>query len=248
MENVLLPLDLQERVVCWKNTEGQIRRHAFRRLNQQDWEGYFSRIVAESDRDSRTIDINSAAFWLYAHSAQWADGYQVKGGAELRSLPHWQDRLPAGHRLRAISLLREVKASGSGDVIEAECQTVSLACLWDGNADGSMNAFSGLLHRFANPTADHQMRYSRETSRTLVIGGSRDGRTRYAGSQKILVKLYDELIQAVEGYSLNGVPLEGEANIRQHMDAAHKIAAVGVLFNQAAEEEEATTSVGIVGE
>ncbi len=44
------------------------------------------------------------------------------------------------------------------------------------------------------------------------------------------MKLYDELIESVEGYSVAGQPLTDVEAIKQEMDGAHKAAAALELF------------------
>jgi len=242
----LLPLDLAERSVCWRNAQGQVRTHVFRRITERDWNGYFSRMVFETDASSRTIDVNSAALWLYGECIQAVTGYSMRGGKELGDLPNWRERIPMNHRLQAVSLLTSAERSSGCAEIEPDCETVTLDALWDVDGKGGMRRFTGLVHRFTAPSAQQMMRYSRESSRSLVVGGSTNGKTIHAIRQKVLLKLYDELIQGVEGYAVP-VGAEGYANpkkgigkpeaIVREMDAFHKIAAAGQLFSTAAEEE-----------
>jgi hypothetical protein len=45
-----------------------------------------------------------------------------------------------------------------------------------------------------------------------------------------LAELYDQLVVAVDGYSVNGKALEGKEQICREMDTFHKLAAVQQLF------------------
>jgi hypothetical protein len=48
---------------------------------------------------------------------------------------------------------------------------------------------------------------------------------------KLMLELYDQLIQSVEGYGIAGKPLEGVEQIRREMDGYHKTEAIAQLFN-----------------
>jgi len=238
-QGTLLALDLPERNVSWRNSQGQVRTHVFRRIGADFWNGYFSRITIESDRTSRTIDTSSAALWLYREAVVRATGFPVRGGGNLTDLPNWQDRIPMGLRLQAIGLLSSVEVSGQEIAeIEPDCEVVRLDALWNDDAvhPGSMMKFEGLVHRFTSPTAAHQHRFSRENSRSVIVGGSREGKTIHPVRQKVLVKLYDELIQSVEGYSIAGRPLGDPAEIAREMDFLHKVTAMSELMSWTGEE------------
>jgi hypothetical protein len=106
-----------------------------------------------------------------------------------------------------------------------------------------MKLFSGLLHRFNPPTAEHKRKYNRAVSQTRVIGDARSGTTVFQGRQRLLVEFYDQLIASVDGYTLRGQPLTSAEQIRAEMDTVHKIIAVQQLFaapsESAPQEEEA---------
>ena len=236
---VLLPLDLEERAVSWKNSQDQVRMHLFRRIGAELWNGYFARIAVESDREGRLIDTTTAALWLYREAAIRAEGYAVRGGGSLTELQNWQDRIPMGHRLDAIHLLSCVERSVEEIAeIEPDCEIVRLDAIWgaDPANPGGMQKFTGLVHRFTPPTADHQQRFSREISRSLIVRGSRDGKTIHPIQQKMLVKLYDELVLSVEGYGVKDEPLANREAIVREMDLFHKVTAVGQLFSLMGEE------------
>jgi hypothetical protein len=56
--------------------------------------------------------------------------------------------------------------------------------------------------------------------------------TSYPSRQGVAMKIYDDLIESVDGYSVGGVPLTGVEAIRREMDGAHKAAAALALFEQ----------------
>jgi len=105
-QDATIPLGDARRVVCWRTGGGIIRRHIFQRLTAEHWNGYFSRMTFETDATSRTIDLNSAALWLYASAVADAEGYRVAGGGELCDLPNWRDRIPMAHRIQAVRWTR----------------------------------------------------------------------------------------------------------------------------------------------
>lgn len=66
----------------------------------------------------------------------------------------------------------------------------------------------------------------------LLSGGSKT-----AVIASIAAKLYDEMIQSVEGYSVHGHALTDDvAEIRRHMDTLHKAAAVMQVFSPRGED------------
>ena len=130
--------------------------------------------------------------------------------------------------------LADVRPSASLDefVIRAEGEEVSLDAAWSVDEEtGKMVAYAGLKHLFKTPTAAHQKRYNQAASRSVVVGGSRTGRTIYTGAQETLCDLYDELVLSVDGYAVKGEPLAGLDQIRSYMDLHHKFTAAQELFN-----------------
>jgi hypothetical protein len=93
-----------------------------------------------------------------------------------------------------------------------------------------MKQYRGLVHHFALPTAEHRRRVLKSKNRSFVAGGSRNGTTMVPSGHPVLVKLYDELIERVEGYSISGRELNGRDEIAREMDAYHKSATVARLF------------------
>ena len=63
-----------------------------------------------------------------------------------------------------------------------------------------------------------------------MVGGSRAGTTKLLSAHGTMVKLYDELIQGVEGYSFAGRPLATREAVIREMDVVHKAVAVTQLF------------------
>lgn len=127
-------------------------------------------------------------------------------------------------------------------LLDADLVTVKLNALWNESAPGAMKEFRGLEHRFRVPTADHRRRYLKGRNRAFIAGGSRRGLTIIPSSHAVMLRLYDELIESVEGYSVGGAPLSGREAIAREMDLFHKQAAVSHLFpaSDRAQQAEAT--------
>jgi hypothetical protein len=79
-----------------------------------------------------------------------------------------------------------------------------------------------LRHEFAEPSSEQTR-----------IHGHKDAEfAEWCYPVRPLLNLYDELIEAVEGYSVSGgVPLIGRERIGREMDAFHKLAALHALFD-----------------
>jgi hypothetical protein len=168
-----------------------------------------------------------------------AEGYKVAGGGQLCDLPNWQERIPLSHRQQLGETLADVRPSTTETelVIHPEGEEVVLDATWtyrdsdeEKEITGHMQRFVGLKHILKTPSEEQHRRYSREASRSRVIGGSRNGKTVYQGSQPLLAKLYDELVITVEGYAVAGVPITLPSDITTYMDMLHKVMAAQELF------------------
>jgi hypothetical protein len=245
----LLPLDAAERVVALKVRDSDtVRRHIFRRIERADVDAYFAATTVVTQRSGQTveneIDIGSAELKLYERAAVRVEGYGLDDGRNLMDLPNWKNRVPGGHRIRAVDLLMKVmKSAGSRDlVINAEYDVVSLDAMWNEGAAGSMNWYRGLLHRFTPPTDEHWRKFNNFKTRSVAVGGSRAQKTIYPKLDGVLSDMYDVLIVSVDGYAFHGAPLANRATIVAQMDRFHKIAAVAALFDKSetdSPEEEA---------
>ena len=234
----LLPLDARERVAV-VNRGGRVLRHTFRRITSDDWERFFRGVVAEVRQAKggdleRTVDADGAALDLYQRASTKAEGYDLDGIARLEDAANWRDSIPQRHCLIAVNLLMTVHQSSVEDEfrINPAFASVSLDALWSENeADrGRMKKYFGLVHRFAHPSGEQKRRFARAKNRAYVRGGSRSGVTIVPSSHPVLVKLYDELVEQVEGYSICGRELQGKSEIVSGMDALHKGTAVARLF------------------
>jgi hypothetical protein len=231
----LLPLDSPERTVAFRSG-GKPFRHAFRRITPADWESFFAHVVAEFKREKggfmQVVDMDYASLVLYARVIVRVNGYETRDGREPEKLPNWPECIPQHHRLEAMKLITNITFSAEADdsMLEAEGVAVTIDAMWNEVAPASMKQYRGLVHHFASPTAEHRRRLLKAKKRTFVAGGSRNGITVIPSGHGVLVKLYDELIERVEGYSISGRELNDREDIVRDMDAFHKSAVVAQLF------------------
>ncbi len=206
------------------------------RISAAQWLKYFAGILSLSETQGSgrvdTFDSSAARIELVDTVLAGASGYEVPGGGSITAIEGWQHKIPVRHRLTVGNTLLSAERSDANDddPIMLGRETVYLDAIWSAGEDGKMRKLHGLRHTFETPTAEHQRRYSRDISRSRVIGGSRGGKTQWLGAQATLAKLYDELIVEVEGYTFHSEPLDGRESIVENMDTYHKVAAVEGLF------------------
>ncbi|MBZ5533096.1 MAG: hypothetical protein LAO20_16825 [Acidobacteriia bacterium] len=226
----LLPLD-QPRIIAIRDGKYTYTFH-FSRISQAEWERYFASITVTARNVTAgretTIDAQSALIELAESKLFKVEGYS----GDIMAKTDWQKRIWPRHMLPAsqalidvLSSTEEAQAPADGDSME-----VLLDALWSAAADGSMTKFKGLAHRFSPPTVNHKRAFLSAGSKSTVVGGSRDGATVFSKRHKALLSIYDELVLSVDGYAINGCPLEGPENIRREMDAYHKFVAVDEIF------------------
>lgn len=241
----LLPLDAPERLVSFQEAgSGRIFTFTFRRITAKDWEKYFAGIVIESWREEGArvdrVDVRSAQHWLFDECVVRVEGYRLRA-VEFMQLPNWKDRVRYGHRLLAVEKIQDVSLSKTPgpEFEDPDFEEVRLDALWGAQQPGRMKKYVGLVHRFSPLTAEHKRRLDRSLTESRVVGGGRCARTIYPVRQALLVKLYDDLIVNVDGYGVAGREIDGVQQIRQEMDAFHKVAAVQQLFAAPEDAEEA---------
>lgn len=230
----LLALDAP-RVVALKGKTQSFRYH-LRRVIDADWRRYFAAIVRQTlhvaGQREEVFDADTALLDLVGSVLVKVEGYgQISGDG-------WREALPYSHRMAVGIVLRNVGASGAGDDARphlSDRAEVRLHGAW--STEGHITLHEGLVHRFRHPSAEHLKRFHFESSRVIVRGNAENGVSIYPSRQGAAMSLYDELIDSVEGYSVNGEPLEGAEAIRREMDGAHKAAAALELF-QGGEEVE----------
>ena len=209
------------------------------RISKQDWLKYFEGIVSTSEMQNgqrvNSYDSSAARVELVEKNLIDASGYS--SDQPLLSISEWQTKLPLSHKLAAGDALVGVSPSekaGEDDApIALGFETVVLDAVWGADESGTMRKYRGLVHRFRTPSPEQQRRFSRDASRSVITGGSRIGRTRWLGAQATLAALYDELIDTVDGYTVNGQSIVGASIIAAEMDTYHKVAAADQLFSPA---------------
>jgi hypothetical protein len=240
----LLPLDAAERTIVFRSG-GKPFRHIFRRITAADWENFFAHVVAEFKREKggfmQVVDMDYASLVLYARAIVRVEGYQTRDGRAPETLPTWPECVPQHHRLAAMGLIMNVTHAEAADdsMLEAEGVAVTIDAMWNEEtatsfstmaASAAMKQYRGLVHRFASPTAEHRRRLLKAKNRAFVAGGSRNGTTVIPSGHGVLVKLYDELVERVEGYSIGGREIVDKNEVVREMDAFHKSAVVARLF------------------
>ena len=210
-------------------------------ITRKQWLGYFDHIVSTSEtqygKRIDSFDSTGARLALVNQALIDADGYRVNGTVNATEIDGWRELIPANHRLTAANVLTSVERSAVNDEnpITLGCEGVLLDAVWGRGSLNRMLKRTGLRHNLNTPSVEQQRRYSRDMSRSQVIGGSRAGKTRWLGAQATLVDLYDELIVSVEGYAVNGEPLTDDRDeIIASMDTYHKVAAAESLFTPVA--------------
>ncbi|MDR3797961.1 MAG: hypothetical protein P4K93_07400 [Terracidiphilus sp.] len=220
---------------------GKQYRLTLARILKKQWMHYFDGVVSASENQFGkrvdSFDSTSARLALVEQSLVNAEGYATADGSPVTSAAGWQSLLPLSHRLAVGNAIVNVERAEPSDdePIVLGVESVYLNALWSADDKGVMQKYRNLCHRFKTPNADQQRRFSRDSSRSRIIGGSRKAKTLWLGPQPTLVELYDELIVSVDGYQANGAELGADREaIVAEMDAYHKVAAADVLFSPAA--------------
>lgn len=229
--SALLPLDLSRTITL--NGAGKLFTYHFRRIALQDWQAYFAGIVHQTLQHAgvheTVYESESAQIELVEKAVKSVDGY-----GDLSGLKDWKKALPLKHRLGVGYVLRNVGASRSAaDLAQlADLVSVKLDAAWSAGEKGKTTLYSGLIHRFRQPSIAQLRHFNFEVARVRVEGTADNGITTYPTHQLVAMKIYDELIEEVEGYSVDGKPLAGIENIVREMDGAHKAEAALALFAQ----------------
>ncbi len=219
---------------------GKTFRLTAARIGAAAWLKYFKAIVNTSEmvdgQQVNSFDSSAARLELAEAALTDAEGYPERDGKPVTATPDWQKKLPLRHRATVGNIL--VNARVSETRFEGEeafgFETVFLDAMWGAGDAGGMRELRGLRHTFETPTVEHQRRFARQASRSTVVGGSRSGKTVWTGAQAVLVELYDELIESVEGYTMaGGLPLGTREEIAANMDLYHKFVAADALFSPA---------------
>jgi hypothetical protein len=238
VQNATIPprlLNLDEpRVIALREGKRGYSFH-FRRILQSDWLAYFSGFYVASRSEGaaqlNTTDLQTAGIELFESTVTKVIGY-----SRVLTTPEEFKKVLPRHSIAAAWLLRTVLvSSATDDEKPLDCDSIEarLDALWSQTTPGDETTmYTGLVHRFAPPTLEQKKKVMRGGAINKVIGGSRKGSTTiYSTKNRLLLDLYDELIQSVDGYAVAGKPLESVEHIRREMDGFHKVEAVAQLFN-----------------
>jgi hypothetical protein len=214
-----------------------VYRFALVRITSAQWMKYFSGILSTSEVKDREItysfDNTKAIMELVQSALVNATGYRLPAGVnDITQVHLWQFKIKTSHCMGVGNALLHVRAAEQedGEAMEIGVEPIRLRTVWGATDKGEMVVHSDLVHRLRTPTAEQAHRYRRDLSRSKVVGGSRSGKTINLNAQPTLAALYDELIDSVEGYEVNGQPLVGADMIAREMDAYHKVVAAEQLF------------------
>jgi PAS domain-containing protein len=228
----LLALDSPRVVVLHKGDRALTYR--LRRVTQDDWSKYFAGIVHQTvNRGAEREEIyenESSLLALVTSVIATVEGY-----GDLSKLKDWKSALPMAHRMAVANILRSVGLSDrpqSDDEPLSELIEISLDAAWTCGDDGKVTMYNGLIHRFRQPSIEQLKRFNSEAARVRVSGTAENGVTTYPVRQAIAMRLYDELIESIDGYSIGGIELHDVEAIRREMDGLHKAHAVLGIFSR----------------
>jgi hypothetical protein len=216
---VLLNLDVP-RVITLKSKSGEFV-YKTRRVTLKDWEQCFLGFIDQSLRVDgefqKVYDADSSLIEL-------ADRVIVDCNTA---------KVPFSHRLAVGAVLRTATPVEDSGAEVMDRVVIGLGAVWP--VEGASQVFEGLLHCFRYPSIEDLKRWKFENSRVRVRGEGKDSVSSYPSRLAIAMKLYDDLIESVDGYAVGGSPLEGKENIVREMDGAHKAMAVMALFTRDSE-------------
>lgn len=231
LEN-LFSLDAPEPIVSFQRN-GRVFRHIFHHLTAADHQAYCDNLSMEFTGDGRSFVYTDAArLVLYARATQRVEGdYRTRDGREPEKLPTWPECIPRHHRLTAIELLLKNRGFVMVDTLRLapDGRSVTFAVTRDEGESSQKEGYFRVIHRFLAPKVEHRRRFLR----AMKMEGSRH-------PHAALVKLYDELIDRIEGYSIFGRELRAREEIAREMDASHKGFAIVPLLSAAATPAPAT--------
>jgi hypothetical protein len=239
----LLMLD-EPRVLAIRDGKLNYTFH-FRRILQTDWERYFNGLYVASRNDGaaqlNTTDLQTAGIELFESTVTKVEGY-----SRVMTTPEDFKKVLPRHSIPAAWMLRTVVISSVDDDKPLDCDSVEarIDAVWSQTTPGAeVTLWKGLLHRFMPPTLEQKKRFMRGGAINRVIGGARKGSTTvYSLKNRMLLDLYDQLIQSVDGYGVAGKPLESVEHIRREMDGYHKVEAVAQLFNSVESQPDAASA------
>jgi hypothetical protein len=232
----LLALD-ESRVIRLTVGKTQIS-YEFNPIGEKEWrrcmEAAVTKVEQTGDERIRSNDEAPALAELFTRCVREIMGYK---GTDAMTLPQIVARVPFRHRVAVAQVLRAVSVSSATDEATlSDYSEVKLDCPWTADEAGQMQMFTGLVHRFKQPSLDQYRKWRLGTARNLTSGDADNGVTVYPSRLAVALGLYDEMIAEVDGYSFNRAPLVDVEDIKVAMDGMHKARAVMELFDRNEED------------
>jgi hypothetical protein len=217
--------------------------HVIARPQTKDWLDWARGVSTTYQAHGETLMAETSGE-VEAYQALWrrqavrVEGYVSKDGRTLAEVypDTWRDLVPVAHMEAAIKQLAKVQLK-TADVLATSGAFVVDLDLAPVEIEVADQDTAALIHWFRMPGLAEQKNYKRIMAESRLITGSRRMKTVIGSKLPALVKLYDELIERVEGYNFNGQPVESKGLAQQMMDAIHKQVAVAGLFEEPKEEE-----------
>lgn len=232
-EGDLLDLAVSERTVALR-VAGERHLHVFRPPTVDDW------IVHErSLRPTLRVEddqVETSVALLAANNALWESHIlRVEAGEKRETLEPQTCSLEERHQA-ILGLGIVAPAEIQEEIPDALTVPVTLTALWNGRR------FPRLVHRFKRPSVEHEIRYKEALARSAILAPRPAGNRKRPAAQAVvslpqlpaLLKLYDELIDSIEGYAFAGARLKAS----DAMDPLHKSAAIRALFERGRREIE----------
>jgi len=218
--------------------------HVLARPQTKDWLDWARAVTTTYQTRGDTLTAETSGE-LEAYQTLWrkqavrVEGYASKDGrALLEAYPEtWRDFVPVAHMEVAIRLLARVQLKSPEAASSSEAFIVDLD-LVPVEIEVTDQETAPLVHWFRAPGMPEQKTYKRIMAESRLVTGSKHLKTVIGSRLPALVKLYDELIERVEGYTLDGQSIEQKKVAQRSMDAIHKQVAVQGLFESPEEQEQ----------
>ena len=201
--------------------------HIFRLPTAADWIAY-DQALNRSAEDAGayrkfSAETEDASATLWDSAVIRVSGY----GDDFCERAEWRGKIPLSHKHGAVRGLAQVFTAEPPDDAPYRFDPEEARVYLDAGRNGKIS--DGLLHILQRPSTRQQKEYSRLGGSALFVRGSRTAKTILPSRLRELIRLYDQLILSVEGYTVNGAEPSREQVI-QHMDALHKQTVINELF------------------
>lgn len=150
----------------------------FRRVTLEDWGKYFRGIVHQTLNTptgrEEVFETETAQLELVDRTLIAVDGY-----GDLSGLKSWKLSLPIHHRLAAGTVLRSVGSSRkpAEEPLLSDLTEVRVDATWSAGDDEKMTLYTGLAHRFRQPSIAQMKTFNFESARVRVTGTQENGVT-----------------------------------------------------------------------